>query len=43
LLVNGVSSELKHGGRFGHMLNQQGHELRERTLPPDPGPILSAP
>jgi len=43
LLVSGVLSDLKHGGRFGYMHNQQGRELRKRTLPPDPGPILSAP
>jgi hypothetical protein len=24
-------------------VTQQGRELRKRTLPPDPGPILSAP
>jgi hypothetical protein len=44
LLVNGVLSGLKHGGRFGYIcVTQQGRELRKRTLPPDPGPILSAP
>jgi hypothetical protein len=27
----------------GYMRNQQGSELHKRTLPPDPGPILSGP
>jgi hypothetical protein len=43
LLVNSVLSDLKHGGRFDHMHDQQGRELRRRTLPPDLGAILSAP
>jgi hypothetical protein len=42
-LVNGVLSELKDDGRKAIYLTQQGRELRKRMLPPDPGPILSAP
>jgi hypothetical protein len=42
-LVNGVLSELKDDGRKAIYVTQQGRELRKRMLPPDPGPILSAP
>jgi hypothetical protein len=29
-------------GASARRVTQQGRELRKRTLPPDPGPILSA-
>lgn len=34
---------MKHEGRTATCVTQQGHDLRKRMLPPDPGPILSAP
>jgi len=45
LLVNGALSDLKHDVRIGHTrkTNKDDLELLKRTLPPDPGPILSAP
>jgi len=43
LLVKGVLSGLKHDGHTAICVTKEGRGLRKCILPPDLGPILSAP